>query len=75
MHPKLQRAFKAHKAWHEDEMKRNGYQTDFVFTTSAGQMYHQSSIRKAMKDSMLTEDFQTKIARLSCHILHTDVSM
>ena len=49
MHPKLQRAFKAHKACHEDEMKRNGYQTDFVFTTSAGQMYHQSSIRKAMK--------------------------
>ena len=49
MHPKLQRAFKAHKAWHEDEMKRNEYQTDFVFTTSAGQMYHQSSIRKAMK--------------------------
>ena len=39
----------SHKAWLEDEMKRNGYQTDFVFTTSAGQMYHQSSIRKAMK--------------------------
>lgn len=35
----------AHKAWHKKEQKKNGYQSDFVFTTSTGQLYYKSSVR------------------------------
>ena len=48
MHRDLILAFEEHKAWHEAEMERNGYETDFIFTTSTGQLYHQASVRKAM---------------------------
>ena len=49
MHHRLQQAFKAHKKWHEEEMIRNGYETDFIFTTATGELYHQASVRKALK--------------------------
>lgn len=49
LHAKLKVWFERHRAWHEDEMKRNGYSTDFVFTTSTGELYHQASVRKALK--------------------------
>lgn len=49
MHDELKKAFEIHKAWHQGEMKKKGYETDFVFTTSTGQLYHQASVRKAMK--------------------------
>ena len=49
MHEILIKEFEEHKKWHEDEMKRNKYKTDFVFTTSTGQLYHQASVRKALK--------------------------
>lgn len=35
-----------HKAWHLAEMEKNGYKTDFVFTTSSGSLYYKSSVRK-----------------------------
>jgi site-specific recombinase XerD len=49
MHHVLIEELEAHRAWHEDEMKRNGYSTDFVFTTSTGELYYQASVRKALK--------------------------
>lgn len=49
MHHKLEQAFKAHKRWHEEDMLKNGYETDFVFTTKTGQLYHPSSVRKALE--------------------------
>ena len=49
MHPKLIRAFKAHKKWHEEDMKINKYRTDYIFTTASGNLYHQASVRKALK--------------------------
>lgn len=36
-----------HAAWHKAEMKQNGYESDFLFTTSSGQLYFKSTIRKA----------------------------
>lgn len=35
-----------HKKWHRREMLKNGYRTDFVFTTSSGSFYYQSTLRK-----------------------------
>lgn len=49
MHDELKAAFERHKKWHEAEMKKNGYKTDFVFTTSTGQLYHSASVRKALR--------------------------
>lgn len=36
-----------HKAWHEVEAIKNGYDLHYVFTTSTGQLYFKSTIRKA----------------------------
>lgn len=47
-HDELLSALKKHKAWHEKEMKRNGYKTDYIFTTSAGNLYSASSVRKQL---------------------------
>lgn len=48
MHEELLVPFEEHTKWHQAEMKKNHYKTDFVFTTSAGNLYHQSSVRKAL---------------------------
>lgn len=37
----------AHKAWHQREMLKNGYRTDNIFTTSSGNYYHISTVRKS----------------------------
>lgn len=49
LHRDLIDALKIHKEWHEAEMKKKGYKTDFVFTTSTGQLYHSASVRKALR--------------------------
>lgn len=38
---------KKHKQWHRKEMLKNGYRTDFIFTTSSGHFYYQSTLRKS----------------------------
>ena len=38
-------AVEDHKRWHYAEMEKNGYKTDYVFTTSTGQLYYKSSVR------------------------------
>lgn len=48
IHEKLRPAFARHKAWHEKEMKRNGYKTDYVFTTRTGSLYESANIRRAL---------------------------
>lgn len=40
-------AIRAHKDWHLREMLKNGYRTDFVFTTASGNLYFISTIRTA----------------------------
>lgn len=49
LHPVLQDALQKHMLWHTLEMKKNGYQTDYVFTTDSGRLYDPSNIRTALK--------------------------
>ena len=36
-----------HKKWHAAEMLRNGYRTNYIFTSSSGALYYKSTIRTA----------------------------
>lgn len=38
-------AVEDHKRWHFAEMKKAGYKTGYVFTTSSGSLYYKSSVR------------------------------
>lgn len=48
IHQELSYALIDHKTWHEREMKRKGYDTDYIFTTSNGNLYSASSVRKQL---------------------------
>ena len=48
MHEELKKAFEIHKAWHENEMKKNHYHTTFVFTTTTGKLYDSRNITTAL---------------------------
>lgn len=47
MHPKLIEAFEIHKAWHQEEMLKNEYETDYIFTTMHGTLYDVRDLRRA----------------------------
>lgn len=49
IHEELQRAFDKHVEWHKWDMKKHGYKTDFVFTTSTGKLYDPVNLRRALK--------------------------
>jgi len=49
IHEELAKAFDVHKAWHREEMKKNGYKTDLLFTTSTGNIYDPVNLRRALK--------------------------
>ena len=49
MHNKLIASYEKHKAWHEEEMQKNHYKTDFVFTTSSGKLYDVTNLHKAFR--------------------------
>ena len=36
-----------HKAWQKEDMHRNKYQTDYLFTTNSGAFYEKANIRRA----------------------------
>ena len=40
--------FKKHKAFHEKEMRENGYKTEYIFTTNTGKLCDRSNIRKSL---------------------------
>ena len=42
-------AFREHEQWHRDEMMDKGYSTEYVFTTSTGEMYDRSNLRRALQ--------------------------
>lgn len=48
MHQDLIKAYREHYIWHRAEMDKKGYLTDYVFTTSKGNLYNASSVRKAL---------------------------
>lgn len=39
---------KIHKKWHKEEQMKNGYRTDFVFTTDSGGFYDSANINRAL---------------------------
>lgn len=45
----IRQALKDHKKWHTAEMKKNGYKTPYIFTTSNGTLYFKSSVRQSFK--------------------------
>lgn len=49
MHDELKRTLPIHRKWHLKEMKENGYETEYVFTTSTGKLYDQVNVRRALK--------------------------
>lgn len=48
LHSVLKRQLPIHMAWHMEEAKDRGYETDFIFTTKEGRLYDRSSVRKAL---------------------------
>lgn len=49
MHEELKRTLPIHRKWHLKEMKENHYKSDYVFTTSTGNLYDPSNIRTALR--------------------------
>lgn len=48
LHENLLSALEIHRAWHKDEMRKKGYRSDYIFTTSNGNLYSASSVRKQL---------------------------
>lgn len=48
MHEELKRTLPIHRAWHQKDMEKNGYETEFVFTTPEGKLYHPGNVRKVL---------------------------
>ena len=49
MHDILMEEYQKHKDWHTQEMKDNGYKSDFIFTTNTGNHVNRSSLDKSIK--------------------------
>lgn len=45
--PSVQSEFERHKATHKEEMVKNGYRTDYLFTTSTGTFISKGNFRRA----------------------------
>lgn len=43
--PALINEFKRHRKWHKEEQLRNGYSTDYIFTTDTGNFYYKKNVR------------------------------
>ncbi len=48
LHHELAEALVKHKEWHKTEMRRNGYRSKYVFTTSKGTLYGVENIRRIL---------------------------
>lgn len=48
IHPMVARELELHRQWHEEEMKRNKYKTDFVFTTKSGKLLEYHNARRSL---------------------------
>lgn len=46
IHEELVGALEEHRKWHRAEMKKKGYKTDYVFTTSKGTLYGYENVRR-----------------------------
>lgn len=57
-------AFKQHKAWHQREMLRQKYRTEYIFTTRTGNFYDKRSLRHSF-------DKIHRAAGVPCYGVHT----
>ena len=60
MHEELKRTLPIHKKWHQQEMKKNGYKSEYVFTTSSGKLYDPANIRTALRRLYKAHDIPYK---------------
>ena len=49
IHDELKDALKKHMMMHTLEMKKNGYETEYLFTTETGHLYDGANIRRALR--------------------------
>ena len=49
LHPVLKEELEKHREWHLEEMKRLGYKSDYLFTTTVGTAYDDATIRKRFR--------------------------
>lgn len=49
LHEIVKRELAIHKAWHNREMKKNGYKTDYVFTTESGKLIDKGNLRRSLE--------------------------
>lgn len=48
LNSEVKKALADHKAWHKEEMLKEGYRTDFVFTSNNGSLYYRRNVSKAL---------------------------
>lgn len=60
MHEELRSAFEAHKEWHQYDMEKNKYKTEYIFTASTGKLYDPVNIRRALKRFYASNDIPYK---------------
>jgi len=48
VHPILQQELDLHRSWHEDEMNKYGYSTDYVFTSQTGRLLEAGNVRRSL---------------------------
>lgn len=49
IHGELLKAYQKHIEWQREDMQKNHYKTDFLFTTSTGNIYDPVDIRRSLK--------------------------
>lgn len=47
-HSELIKPYQAHIEWHQYDMEKNNYETEYIFTTSKGNIYDPRNIRRAL---------------------------
>lgn len=72
-----------HRRWHEEEIKANGYEAPYIFTSSTGNFYYKKNLERALKRlcekigvehrgwHAFRRSFGTRLARSGCpvHVL------
>lgn len=49
LHDVIKKELPIHRAWHEQEMKRNHYKTDYVFTTRTGNLLNSKNCSRSLE--------------------------
>ena len=60
VHDELEKYLEIHREIHLEEMKKNHYKTDYVFTTSTGNLYNAPNIRRALQRFYSRNNIQYK---------------